>query len=103
MFKGTMTKWPVQKLAQGTTQKFLQDIYFSINIIFHLFKLVEWLSPCLHVCYSAWKRLVQKWMTRGSPLSDHRFLNILNNYSKHNKNQALAMSDILSNANIKKN
>jgi len=24
MFKGTMTKWPVQKLAQGTTQKLLQ-------------------------------------------------------------------------------
>ena len=23
MFKGTMTKWPVQKLAQGTTQKLL--------------------------------------------------------------------------------
>jgi len=21
MFKGTMTKWPVQKLTQGTTQK----------------------------------------------------------------------------------
>ena len=24
MFKGTMTKWRVQKLAQGTTQKLLQ-------------------------------------------------------------------------------
>jgi len=24
MFKGTMTKWPVQKLAQGTTQKLVQ-------------------------------------------------------------------------------
>jgi len=24
MFKGTMTKWPVQKLAQGMTQKHLQ-------------------------------------------------------------------------------
>ena len=24
MFKGTMTKWPVQKLEQGTTQKLLQ-------------------------------------------------------------------------------
>jgi len=24
MFKGTMTKWPVQKLAQGATQKLLQ-------------------------------------------------------------------------------
>ena len=24
IFKGTMTKWPVQKLAQGTTQKLLQ-------------------------------------------------------------------------------
>jgi len=24
MFKGTMTKWPVQKLAQRTTQKLLQ-------------------------------------------------------------------------------
>ena len=24
MFKDTMTKWPVQKLAQGTTQKLLQ-------------------------------------------------------------------------------
>jgi len=24
MFKGTMTKWPVQKLAQGTTKKLLQ-------------------------------------------------------------------------------
>jgi len=24
MFKGTMTKLPVQKLAQGTTQKLLQ-------------------------------------------------------------------------------
>jgi len=24
MFKGTVTKWPVQKLAQGTTQKLLQ-------------------------------------------------------------------------------
>ena len=24
MFKGPMTKWPVQKLAQGTTQKLLQ-------------------------------------------------------------------------------
>ena len=24
MFKGTMTKWPVQKLTQGTTQKLLQ-------------------------------------------------------------------------------
>jgi len=23
MFKGTMTKWPVQKLTQGTTQKLL--------------------------------------------------------------------------------
>ena len=27
MFKGTMTKWPVQKLAQGTTQKLLQEDY----------------------------------------------------------------------------
>jgi len=24
MFKSTMTKWPVQKLTQGTTQKLLQ-------------------------------------------------------------------------------
>jgi len=24
MFKGTMTKWPVQKLTQGSTQKLLQ-------------------------------------------------------------------------------
>jgi len=24
MFKGTMTKWPVQKLTQGTTQKLVQ-------------------------------------------------------------------------------
>ena len=24
MFKGTMTKWPVQKLTQGTIQKLLQ-------------------------------------------------------------------------------
>jgi len=24
MFKGTMTKWPVQKLTQETTQKLLQ-------------------------------------------------------------------------------
>jgi len=24
MFKGTMTKWPAQKLTQGTTQKLLQ-------------------------------------------------------------------------------
>jgi len=24
MFKGAMTKWPVQKLTQGTTQKLLQ-------------------------------------------------------------------------------
>ena len=24
MFKGTMTKWPVQNLTQGTTQKLLQ-------------------------------------------------------------------------------
>ena len=24
MFKGTLTKWPVQKLTQGTTQKLLQ-------------------------------------------------------------------------------
>jgi len=24
MFKGTMTKWPVQKLTHGTTQKLLQ-------------------------------------------------------------------------------
>ena len=24
MFKGTMTKWPVQKIAQGTAQKLLQ-------------------------------------------------------------------------------
>jgi len=24
MFKGTMTKWPEQKLTQGTTQKLLQ-------------------------------------------------------------------------------
>ena len=24
MFKGTMTKWPVPKLTQGTTQKLLQ-------------------------------------------------------------------------------
>jgi len=24
MFKGTITKWPVQKLTQGTTQKLLQ-------------------------------------------------------------------------------
>jgi len=24
MFKGTVTKWPVQKLTQGTTQKLLQ-------------------------------------------------------------------------------
>jgi len=24
MFKGTMIKWPVQKLTQGTTQKHLQ-------------------------------------------------------------------------------
>ena len=33
MFKGTMTKWPVQKLAQGTTQKLLQHqtrlVFFS--------------------------------------------------------------------------
>ena len=26
MFKGTMTKWPVQKLAQGRTQKLLQHL-----------------------------------------------------------------------------
>ena len=37
MFKGTMTKWPVQKLAQGTTQKHLQhhdatDIYQPYQI-----------------------------------------------------------------------
>ena len=24
MFKDTMTKWPVQKITQGTTQKILQ-------------------------------------------------------------------------------
>jgi len=24
MFKGTMTKWPVQKLTQGTTQELIQ-------------------------------------------------------------------------------
>jgi len=42
MFKGTMTKWPVQKLAQGTTQKLLQhhdatDI--STNYIFVFLRL----------------------------------------------------------------
>jgi len=31
MFKGTMTKWPVQKLTQGTTQKLLQH-YDAIDI-----------------------------------------------------------------------
>jgi len=40
MFKGTITKWPVQKLTQGTTQKLLQyhdatDI--KINFIFVFF------------------------------------------------------------------
>jgi len=38
MFKGTMTKWPVQKLAQGTTQKLLQHhdgvIPFSVFTTF---------------------------------------------------------------------
>jgi len=43
MFKGTMTKWPVQKLTQGTTQKLLQhhlrnrhleNIYFCVFRIF---------------------------------------------------------------------
>jgi len=31
MFKGTMTKWPVRKLTQGTTQKLLQ--YDAIDIL----------------------------------------------------------------------
>ena len=39
MFKGTMTKWPVQKLTQGTTQKLLQhhdgtDIYTNYIFVF---------------------------------------------------------------------
>jgi len=39
MFKGTMTKWPVQKLAQGTTQKVLQhhdatDIWKTYIFVF---------------------------------------------------------------------
>ena len=29
MFKGTMTKWPVQKLAQGTTK--ISDSYIIIG------------------------------------------------------------------------
>jgi len=29
MFKGTMTKWPVQKLTQGTTQKLFNEAMIS--------------------------------------------------------------------------
>jgi len=36
MFKGTMTKWPVQKLAQGTTQKLLQN-HDATDIKKHIF------------------------------------------------------------------
>jgi len=42
MFKGTMTKWPVQKLTQGTTQNsynimtqhtFRQTIFLWLNVV----------------------------------------------------------------------
>jgi len=33
MFKGTMTKWPVQKLTKGKTQKLLQHFQFNVNLI----------------------------------------------------------------------
>jgi len=32
MFKGTMTKWPVQELTQGTTQKLLQHHDLSNHV-----------------------------------------------------------------------
>jgi len=50
MFKGTMTKWPVQKLTQGTTQKLLQDhdatdiqktIFCVFRIFFFLFFFID--------------------------------------------------------------
>ena len=34
MFKGTMTKWPVQKLAQGTTQKWSSRIMDCVLFTF---------------------------------------------------------------------
>jgi len=48
MFKGTMTKWPVQKLAQGTTQKLLQHhdksgqvVRYSMGFPFSFEKIVK--------------------------------------------------------------
>jgi len=62
MFKGTMTKWPVQKLAQGTTQKLLQhhdatDIKTSMISVTVFYK-TTWLKGSIKifnrffVCYS---------------------------------------------------
>jgi len=56
MFKGTMTKWPVQKLTQGTAQKtlttsirnrHLENIYFCVFSDFTFAAITEDTFPLL--------------------------------------------------------
>ena len=74
VFKGTMTKWPVQKLAQGTTQKLLQhhdatDI--QKTYIFVFFIPINMCSMCnrIHVshrylrCISFVQWMLQKYVS----------------------------------------
>ena len=84
MFKGTMTKWPVQKLAQGTTQKLLQHIIYKLCILaFHHFS--------LHLAYRFCKASGRTAVTLHSQCLQRRkakqtqmhilFRNMLRNYS----------------------
>ena len=62
MFKGTMTKWPVQKLTQGTTQKLLQHhmatdikktyifVFFGFLFFFILFFIDNFLKEFSKKC-----------------------------------------------------
>ena len=57
MFKGTMTKWPVQKLTQGTTQKLLKikmvfDVKLHYVIVFN--------SQPLHLWDMEWSKMCNK-------------------------------------------
>jgi len=53
MFKGTMTKWPVQKLTQGTTQKLLQhhdatDIKTNYIFVFYNSVMIKSLKKLIY-------------------------------------------------------
>jgi len=62
MFKGTMTKWPVQKLAQGTTQKLLQ--YHDADKTEHLPKPNDFRGPDFFPYYSLLKNLNKPYLSK---------------------------------------